>query len=31
VQVGAFTVKENAEKLLAQLKADGYSGIIKKE
>lgn len=31
VQVGAFASRENAEKLLAQLKADGYSGFIKKE
>ena len=28
VQVGAFAVKENAEKLLAELKAKGYSGFI---
>lgn len=28
VQVGAFSVKENAEKLLAKLKADGYEGFI---
>ena len=31
VQVGAFSVKENAEKMLAKLKADGYDGIIKTE
>ena len=28
VQVGAFSVKENAEKLLAELKAKGYNGFI---
>ena len=28
VQVGAFSVKANAEKLLAKLKADGYQGFI---
>ena len=28
VQVGAFAVKENAEKLLAELKAKGYNGFI---
>ena len=31
VQVGAFSVKANAEKMLAKLKADGYDGIIKTE
>ena len=30
VQVGAFSNKENAEKLLAQLKAKGYPGYIVK-
>lgn len=29
VQVGAFTVKENAEKLAAELRGKGYSTIIK--
>lgn len=28
VQVGAFSVKANADKLLAKLKADGYQGFI---
>ncbi len=28
VQVGAFSVRENAEKLLAELKAKGYNGFI---
>ena len=31
VQVGAFSVKENAEKLAAELQAKGYSTIIKAE
>lgn len=31
VQVGAFSSKENAEKLAEQLKADGYSCYIKEE
>ena len=31
VQVGAFENKANAEKMLAKLKADGYSGFIKAE
>lgn len=31
VQVGAFSVKANAEKLAAELKAKGYSTIIKAE
>lgn len=31
VQVGAFSVKENAEKLAAELKAKGYSTIIKQD
>lgn len=31
VQVGAFSVKENAEKLAAELKAKGYEAIIKAE
>lgn len=31
VQVGAFSKKENAEKLVKQLKADGYEAIIKQD
>ncbi len=31
VQVGYFSKKENAEKLVAELKAKGYSAIIKEE
>jgi hypothetical protein len=31
VQVGAYSVKENAEKMAARLQADGYPTIIKKE
>lgn len=31
VQVGAFSVKENAEKMADELKAKGYSAIIKAE
>lgn len=31
VQVGAFNQKENAEKLLAELKSKGYNGFIKEE
>ena len=31
VQVGYFSKKENAEKLAAELKAKGYSAIIKEE
>ena len=31
VQVGAFTDKKNAEKLVTELKAKGYSAIIKEE
>ena len=31
VQVGAFTVKKNAENLVNELKAKGYSAIIKEE
>jgi N-acetylmuramoyl-L-alanine amidase len=30
VQVGAFSKKENADKLLAELKAKGYQGYIVK-
>lgn len=30
VQAGSFTLKTNADKLLAQLKADGFDAIIKK-
>lgn len=30
VQVGAFAVRENAEKMLAKLQADGYEGFITK-
>lgn len=31
VQVGAFSKKENAEKLVKQLKADGYDAFIKQD
>ena len=31
VQAGAFFVKENAEKLVNELKSDGYNAIIKVE
>ena len=29
VQVGAFSVRENAEKMLARLKAAGFDGFIR--
>jgi N-acetylmuramoyl-L-alanine amidase len=31
VQVGAFSKRENAEKLLSELKSKGYSAFIKIE